>query len=105
MGSSDSFARTDGSSGNTENGWLAKLLFYVCLILSSSLQFTEAQQKRQQLFRVEGSHNPNEHRNDFGTYQNLTRSPRTYHLHFQIRAAISDEAVGKTESQSFPFTG
>lgn len=103
-GRSDSFPRTDGSNGNTENGWLAKLLFCICLILSSSVQFIEAQQKCQQLFHVEGSHNYNKHRNNFSTYQHPIRSLCTYHLHFQIRAAVSDAAVGKTKSQSFPFT-
>lgn len=71
MGKSDSFPRTDG---NTENGWLAKLLLCISLVLSSSPQFTEAQQKHQQLFHGEGSHQCNSHRNDFSTYQHPIRS-------------------------------
>lgn len=52
---SDSLPRTDGSNGNTENGWLAQVLFCLCRVLSSSLQFPEAQQKCQQLFPTEDS--------------------------------------------------
>lgn len=94
--------RTDGSDGNTENGWLAKLLFCVCLVLPSSLQLTEAQQKRQQVFHTEGSHHCHEHRGDYGSYQHAPGSPRTFHLHLHTSAAAPDAAAGKTQS-SFPF--
>lgn len=105
-GRSNSFLRTDGSSGNTENGSLAKLLFCICLVLSSSLKCSRSASSFS-VWRVPTTVTSTETISAPISIRSRLCVPTlcTYHLHFQIRAAISDAAVGKNKSQSFPFTG